>query len=84
MKLLAREMVVKENYKLKILETVYLQKKAGILTYILVKSISVYYLMTVREKRLVKTKKEIELLQRKISLTSIQLLMEQEAMIPSM
>ena len=80
-KLLTREKVVKENYKLKISETEYLRMKAGTDS---TGIICLYYLMTGREEALVKNKKEIDLLQQKISLTSLQLLKEQKATIPSM
>ena len=46
--------------------------------------ICLYYLITGREEALVENKKEIESLQERISLTSVQLLIEQKATIPSM
>ena len=45
---------------------------------------NIYYLITGKEKALVEYKKEIELLQEKISITSVQLLMIQKANIESM
>ena len=46
--------------------------------------ICLYYLMTGKEEALVEYKKEIELLQENISITSVQLLMSQKANIESM
>ena len=46
--------------------------------------ICLYYLMTEREEALVEYKKEIELLQENISITSVQLMMIQKANIESM
>ena len=46
--------------------------------------ICLYYLMTGREEALVDYKKEIELLQETISITSVQLLISQKANIQSM
>ena len=46
--------------------------------------ICLYYLITGREEALVENKKEIESLQERISLTSVQLPIEQKATIPSM
>ena len=46
--------------------------------------ICLYYLITGREEALVENKKEIESLQERISLTSVQLLIERKATIPSM
>ena len=81
LKLLTSEKVIKEFYKLKMSETEYLRMKAGTDS---TDIICLYYHMTGREEALVKNKKEIELLQERISLTSIQLLMEQKASLPSM
>ena len=46
--------------------------------------ICLYYLITGREEALVENKKEIESLHERISLTSVQLLIEQKATISSM
>ena len=46
--------------------------------------ICLYYLITGREETLVENKKEIKSLHERISLTSVQLLTEQKATIPSM
>ena len=81
MKLLTKEEVVKDNYKLKISETEYLRMKAGTDS---TGIICLYYLMTGREEAIAKNKKKIGLLQERISLASTQLLMEQKATIPSM
>ena len=84
-KLLIRVKSISTVYKTRISEIQYLQSffqmKTGTdCTGI----IRLYYLITGREEALVENKKEIELLQQKISLTSIRLLMEQKAAIPSM
>ena len=73
-------------YKTRISETQYLRSsllmKAGTDS---TGIICLYYLITGREEALVENKKEIESLQERISLTSVQLLMiEQKATIPSM
>ena len=46
--------------------------------------ICLYYLITGKGKALVENRKKIESLQEKISLTSVQLMIEQKATIPSM
>ena len=72
-------------YKTRISETQYLRSsllmKAGTDS---TGIICLYYLITGREEALVENKKEIESLQERISLTSVQLLIEQKATIPSM
>ena len=78
---MTREKVVKKNYKSKISETEYLRMNAGTDS---TGIICLYYLMTGREEALVENMKEIELLQKRILSTSLQLLMEQRATIPSM
>ena len=78
MKLLTREKAVKENCKLKLSETEYVRMKAG------TDSTGIFclnYNMTGREEE---NKKKIVLLQGGISLSSIQLLVEQKATNPSM
>ena len=72
-------------YKTRISETQYLRSsllmKAGTDS---TGIICLYYLITGREEALVENKKEIESLQERISLTSVQLLIERKATIPSM
>ena len=72
-------------YKTRKLETQYLRSsllmKAGTDSTGIICS---YYLITGREEALVENKKEIESLQERISITSVQLLMERKAAIPSM
>ena len=72
-------------YKTKISETQYLRSsllmKAGTDS---TGIICLYYLITGREEALVENKKEIKSQQERISLTSVQLLIERKATIPSM
>ena len=81
-KLLPRVKSISTVYKTRISETQYLQSslqmKAGTDS---TGIICLYYLITGREKALVENKKEIESLQER---TSVQLLIEQKATIPSM
>ena len=85
MKLLTQEKFINKIFKSKKSETQYFR------TSLLMKAgtdstgiICLYYLITGREEALVKYKKEIELLQENISITSVQLLMSQKANIQSM
>ena len=85
MKLLTKGKVINKIFKSKKSETQYFR------TSLLMKAgsdstgiICLYYLMTGREQALVEYKKEIELLQENISITSVQLLMIQKANIESM
>ena len=84
-KLLTRVKSISTVYKTRISETQYLRSslllKAGI-DYTGI--ICLYYLITEREEALVENKKEIESLRERISLTSVQLLIERKATIPSM
>ena len=85
MKLLTKVKSISTVYKTRISETQYLQSsllmKAGTDS---TGIICLYYFIIGREKALVENKKEIESLQERISLTSVQLLIEQKATIPSM
>ena len=85
MKLLTKGKVINKIFKSKKSETQYFR------TSLLMKAgtdstgiICLYYLITGREEALVEYKKEIELLQENISITSVQLLMSQKANIESM
>lgn len=85
MKLVTREKLINKIFKSKKSETQYFR------TSLLMKAgtestgiICLYYLITGREESLVEYKKEIELLQENISITSVQLLMIQKANIESM
>ena len=84
-KVLTRVKSISTAYKTRTSETQYLQSslqmKAGTGS---TGIICLYYLITGREEALVENKKEIESLQERISLTSVQLLTEQKATIPSM
>ena len=84
-KLLTRVKSISTVYKRRISETQYLRSsllmKAGTDS---TGIICLYYLITGREEALVENKKEIESLQERISLTSVQLLIERKATIPSM
>ena len=84
-KLLTRVKLINKIFKSKKSETQYFR------TSLLMKAgtnstgiICLYYLITGREEALVEYKKEIELLQENISITSVQLLMSQKANIHSM
>ena len=85
MKLLTKVKSISTVYKTRISETQYLRSsllmKAGTDS---TGIICLYYLITGREEALVENKKEIKSLQERISLTSVQLLIEQKATIPSM
>ena len=84
-KLLTRVKSISTVYKIRKSETQYLrssrQMKAGTDS---TGIICLYYLITERAKALVENKKGIELLDERISLTSVQLLIERKATIPSM
>ena len=79
------EKLISTVYKIKISKTQYLRlsllMKAGTAS---TGIICLYYLITGREEALVENKKEIESLQERISLTSVQLLTERKETIPSM
>ena len=89
------ELKVKLLPRVKSISTVYKARKSDWTQYLrsslLMKAgtdstgiICLYYLITGREEALVENKKEIESLQERISLTSVQLLIERKATIPSM
>ena len=84
-KLLTRVKSISTAYKTRKSETQYLQSsfqmKTGTDT---TGIICLYYLITGRKEALVENKKEIESLHERISLTNVQLLIEQKTTIPSM